>query len=97
MSDAPLTLAYTLALAEIVRAAQTTAKVARANHNGSVAYGTARSIGQDADHGFLFLGKDEDIRDAYLRVTTREGFEVAWPVVALMSEAEFGLFCLYDW
>ena len=89
----PLTLADTVAIAMIVDTAQRTAPVARLIETGSVVYGTARSVGLDADHGFIFLGATDDVRDAFLRVTTANGFDVAWPIRDLIPEVRSGEFC----
>ena len=84
----------TIAAAEVLRTAQTCAKVARAYDDGTVVYGTARSVG---DQTGAFGQSDDDIRDLYLRVTTREGWERFWPMRELMTEVETGEFTTYDW
>lgn len=92
--DRILTVADTVSLGVIVDAAQHNSKVARANSDGEVTYGTARSVGNET---FAFLKKGEDVRDAFLRVTTRGGFEAAWKVSELMDEVHTGEFAKYDW
>lgn len=89
-----LTMTQLVQLETIAGAAQRTAKVARATDDGEVLYGIARSIG---DERGMFLGHDTDIRDGYLRVTSRAGFEHFWPVAELMREVSDGLFAEYDW
>lgn len=89
-----LTMADLVALERIAHAAQTTAKVARATPDGDILYGTARSIG-DSRGNFLKPGRD--VRGAYLRVTSRSGFERFWPVAELMPLVHSGEFAEYDW
>jgi len=93
MSDT-LTLTDALAIAEIIRTAQTTAKVARMTDDGDVVYGTARHIGDDRG---AFWPSTADVRDAYLRVTTQAGWEVFWPVRELMPQVAETTFTAYDW
>ena len=88
-----LTVQDLLALAKIVDAAISTAKVARLRDDGVVVYGIARCVG-DAN-GCAMHG--EDVRAMHLRVTTREGWEVFWPVADLIAEAHSGEFAQYDW
>jgi hypothetical protein len=91
-----LTVRDVVALQAIVEAAQRTAKVARATDDGEITYGTARGIVGDAERlGSLRTG--QDLRDAYLRVTTRGGWETVWSVRVLMREYHVGCFAAYDW
>jgi len=89
-----LTMRDLVALEVIATAAERCARVARVLPSGTPVYGTARSIGNDRG---AFLGRDEDVRDGYLRVTTREGFETFWPVRELMPLVHSGEFTEYDW
>lgn len=66
MSTKPLTIADTVALATIIRCAQTTSRVRWLNDRGDLLDGTARCIAHD---GGGFPGPDEDIRDMYLHVS----------------------------
>jgi hypothetical protein len=71
--DRPLTIRDTVALAEIIRWAQTTAAIRWVDPNtGSVETGTARSIGDERGN---FTPPDADIRDEHLRITTSRGWE----------------------
>lgn len=94
MSD-PLTIRDLVALGTILRAAQGVERVTRLVEDGNAAglliHGTARSIGT-AD-GYL-IRPNEDVRDAYLRVTTDAGLEVFWLVRDLMPAVEAGTFAL---
>ena len=96
----PLSVSDVVALATITGAAASTARVARFMPEdsplaGSVVQGTARSVGDERGN---FLGAGEDVRDAYLRVTTRGGMECFWPVRELMADVESGTFAAeYDW
>jgi hypothetical protein len=53
--------------------------------------GTARSIGDDCGN---FAGRDDDVRDCSLRVTTDAGIEVFWPVAELIADVHTGMFVL---
>ena len=57
--------------------------------DGTVYVGLARSIGDERGN---FGGRDDDIRDEYLRVTLLLGFDVAWPMSELLSEVGSGYF-----
>ena len=89
-----MTIEETIQAAEILRAAQTTAKVAYLLESGDVAYGTARSVGNDRG---AFARNGEDVRDLFLRVTTQSRLEAFLPVRELMPKVSSGEFCLYDW
>lgn len=84
----PLTGYDACTLADLVRAAQGNQRVARlmpegTNAAGLVIVGTARCIG---DENGNFAGRDDDIRDAFMRVTTLSGFEAFWPMSDLIKE-----------
>jgi hypothetical protein len=94
-----LTAADATALAAIIEMVIRTDKVARVapkGHyaEGDIIYGTARSLGDE--NGYFLTNKD-DIRDAYLRVTTRGGMEAFWPVKDLVAEFNVDTFATYDW
>lgn len=79
-------------LGVVVNAAIRTARVVRCLDGGLlVRSGTARSIGDDCGN---FAGRDDDVRDCSLRVTTDAGFEAFWPVAELIAEVRSGLFVL---
>jgi hypothetical protein len=82
-----------VALEIIGHAAQTNAKVARAEDTGYVFYGTARSIGDQ--NGMTAFGTD--VRDQFLRVTLRGGSDAFWPVRDLMADVHNGDFAETDW
>jgi hypothetical protein len=73
-------------------------RVARAQEDGSVLKGTARHFVKDPERAG-FLGPQDDVRDAYLRVTLTSGFEAFWLVSDLMPETAAGSahFMVYDW
>ena len=85
-----LTTTDAVNLAAIIGAAQRNAKVARLMDDGNVIYGMARSIGTD---GGAFDFKS-DARGQFLRVTTRMGMEVFWPVRELMADYQATTFVL---
>jgi hypothetical protein len=86
MSDV-LTLRDALTLGAIVSAATHNARVAWLDEKISddILIGTARSIGDE--HG-AFLAQSEDVRDAWLRVTTDRGWEAFLPVRDVMAAYE---------
>ena len=91
-----LNIGDVLALAEVIEAASQTAKVAYIGIGGEVVYGTARHIVGNPDT-VGFIRSDQDIREAYLRVTLKTGFE-AFPTVAYLADAhKRGEFSRYDW
>lgn len=49
--------------------------------------GTARAITRDNG---VFLGRDDDVRDAFLWVTLDSGFEAFWPVADLLVDISNG-------
>ena len=71
----------------ICSAARQGSRVARllrdGNAAGQLVTGTARCVGDDRGN---YLGAGEDVRDAYLRVTTTAGWEVFWPLSELSKE-----------
>jgi hypothetical protein len=84
-----LTAADASAIAGVLQAATTNAKVGRLV-NGKVFSGTARAI--VADTNGARLGNDDDLRNGYLWVTLRVGWEVFWPVRDLMAQYRTGEF-----
>jgi hypothetical protein len=92
-TNQPFTLSDYNAVEPVIEAATKKARVARALDDGRVVKATARAI---TDRGGNFL-HGEDIREGYLWVTTREGWEQFWPIRVLMDEAPDGWFAIYDW
>jgi hypothetical protein len=89
----PLTPSDVLALAAVVGAAQRNATVARFfPDTGEITFGTARHLSHKRNGGYLSLATD--VRDAWLRVTTRQGFEIWWQVATLAREAASGDFVI---
>jgi hypothetical protein len=92
----PITIHGALALAAIVETAVHGSRVAWltgadgvAYGTGDVAYGTARSIGDESGN---FARDDQDIRDCHLRITTDRGFEWFPPVADVLRWYADGLF-----
>jgi len=79
-----LTVADLTALTEVARAAMQSAKVTYLDEGGDIVNGTARSFVVDPARP-VFLGRDDDVRDAYLWVTTVQGFE-AFPAVRHLAK-----------
>jgi hypothetical protein len=78
-----LTFRDALAVTEILRAVQGGKKIAQLVAGGSIRVGTLRSVG---DENGYFLGADEEVRDAYVRITWQNGFEQFVPFRDLMAE-----------
>ncbi len=78
----------------ITDAASRNAKVRWLGDDGyTIHEGTARHIVQSPDN-FSFLRSDQDVRDAYLRITSVTGMEYAVPVKRLMYLVEMGGFAV---
>jgi hypothetical protein len=90
-----LTISDVNALAEIVAAAKSTAKIAWVSGGGGTHYGTARAITNGDGPGFIT--SDTDLRDGYLWITTDMGWELWVPVRDLMQAFIDGTFSRYDW
>lgn len=84
MSDRILTISEVHQLAELVKMAQTNARIAWIDEDVSheTRTGTARSIG---DENGNFLNGRDDVRDAHFRITTSNGFELFMPVAKAMA------------
>ena len=95
-SGTNITIPDVINLNTIVSVASESAKVAWADEDCVIHHGTARHIVKSPDN-FGFLNRDEDIRDGYLRVTMRSGFERALKVSELMPKVADGTFLKYDW
>ena len=84
-----LTAADVVHLAAIVAAAHRGNRVAWEDSAvGDVVWGTARSIG---DERGAHLGDADDIRDSFLRVTTKAGLERFLPIRAFVELLRDGL------
>jgi hypothetical protein len=79
----PLSAQHVLGLAQIVLAARKGQRVARLDEDSNVRVGTARSLGDERGN---YMGREDDIRDVYLRVTLLSGFDAYWPVLELLAE-----------
>lgn len=91
-----LTVADIITLAAIIDTAQRNAKVAWQDEDGDLHYGIARHIVKSPDN-FGFLGRNEDVRDGYLRITGKTGFEHALSIRALIQMHRDGTFAAYNW
>ncbi len=90
-----LSIGDVMSLAAVIDTAVHNSKVARVMpETGDIVYGTARSIG-DLEGNFLSDGSD--VREAWLRVTSRSGWELFWSVKVLAEEQSRGEFAAYDW
>jgi hypothetical protein len=83
----PLDLAGLWALAHVARAARDGARVAR-RYDNRVHAGTARALVSRPAGGAL--GRNDDVRSAYLWVTLDNGHEAWWSVVELTAE-QYGI------
>jgi len=86
-----LSITDAVGLGVVVNAAIRTARIVRCLDGGVLVRGTARSIGDDCGN---FAGRDHDVRDCSLRVTTDAGTEVFWPIAEPIAEVRSGLFVL---
>lgn len=94
---ANLTVSDVSALAEITNACSETAKVAWvSDYNGEVFYGTARAITR-ANGSAMFIDRQTDVRDAWVWITMRGGWENWVSVQKLMDSYQRGEFQRYDW
>jgi hypothetical protein len=80
-------------LGSLVDASRRHAKVARVIGNDDPVYGIARALVRDPENAYFLTGKD-DVRGAYLWVTTRNGFETFWPVAELVQDLEHSTFII---
>jgi hypothetical protein len=87
-----LSIADVIALSTIIDAASQSAHVRWLDDDGStIAEGTARHIVRGEDD-FAFIPQTMDLRDAFLRITSRAGWDVAIPVRKLMDMVMRGEF-----
>lgn len=78
--DQTLNIHTAVNIAKVVEMAQTNARVGWVPESGDIMEGTVRCIGDERGN---HLNNDEDVRNAFLRITTTMGWEVFMP----MSEA----------
>lgn len=89
-----LTVPQITQLGVITDAASRSAKVRwLGDDSHTIHEGTARHIVQSPDN-FTFLRSDQDVRDAFLRITSVTGMEHAVPVRRLMYLVEMGGFAV---
>jgi hypothetical protein len=87
-------------LSDLISAAERHAKVGRLIRQGDAdpldsepVYGTIRAFVRDPETAYFLTDKD-DVRDAYLWVTTRGGMEAFWPVSELLDDVRVGYLAL---
>lgn len=73
----PLTLRDACDIADVVNACQRTARVAWLTDHNDRMEGTMRSVGDERGN---FLRADDEVRDAFVRITTSMGMEVFMPM-----------------
>lgn len=78
----PFTLNDAITIEPIVRAAITNARVRYLGKHDQIISGTARCIGDEYGNR---MGKDTDIREQFLRITTDYGMEAFLRVDGLME------------
>ena len=95
-----LTIAHVNQLRVILEAAERSAHVTfiapdDSPGSGRIMGGTARHIVRGAHPSeWVFMRGDYDVRDAYLRITLDNGFDVAYAVRALMGSVADGEFVI---
>jgi hypothetical protein len=96
----PLSADEASRLGSLVDASRRHAKVARVPTTGGgdllsdePVYGTARALVRDPQNAYFLTGKD-DVRNAYLWVTTTRGMEMFWPVAELVQDLAFSTFVI---
>lgn len=79
-------------LRTLCEAAEQSAKVkfiAPGDKEGRIREGTARHFVRGVDPSqWMFLGRDIDVRDSYLRITLSNGLDAVYPVRDLMQSVE---------
>jgi hypothetical protein len=92
-----LTIMQAGQLQVVLEVAQQGAKVAWVDNDGSTVYkGTARHIVKSPDN-IGFLGRNDEVRDAYLRITMQGGLENFIKVRDVMELVAHNEFNHYDW
>lgn len=91
MTHKPLTVSDLVALSTVAEAAQHGARVRWLSDNDDVLEGTARSIG---DERGMFLANDDDVRDAFLRITSTSGWDYFVPMARLAELVKEGGFAI---
>ena len=84
------------AIVDIIEIAQTAAKVSWVDEDGHINDGIARHLVKHADNP-VFLGAGDDVRDAYLRVTTKGGWETFFSVQFLIEKILDNTFLQHNW
>ena len=83
-------------IGDIIEIAQTGAKVSWVTDDGDIIDGIARHLVKDPDNA-VFLGSKDDVRDSYLRVTTKNGWEAFLPVAELITKVLDNTFLQHNW
>jgi hypothetical protein len=92
INHAPLSMSVLGALGTIANAAQGNEFVTWTRDGGDTIHqGTARSIG---DERGMFLGRDHDVRDGFLRITSVTGMEHFIPIMELVIIVQEGGFAV---
>ena len=93
-ATAPVTIPQIYQLHVITDAASRSAKVRWLGDDGHTIHsGTARHVVRSPEN-FGFIPSDQDVRDAYLRITSVTGMEHAVPIKRLMYLVEMGGFAV---
>lgn len=99
LTTTPLTVPFALRLGDLLNWVAQGRKVHYAIGDAGgptvIVTGTLRHVVRSADD-YCFLGSDQDVRDAFVRITLTSGLDVALPVSRIVRLMEDGAFALVD-
>jgi hypothetical protein len=79
-----------MGLADVLNGVSRNAKIRRYMPDGNIAEGTLRHIDSENGQG----KRPEDVRDVFVRVTLRSGFETWWPLAEIARQSQVGEFAI---
>jgi hypothetical protein len=92
----PLTVGFALRLGDLLNwVAQSRAVHYTADGGATILTGTLRHVVRSPDD-YSFLGRGQDVRDAYVRITLTSGLDTALPVTQVVGLIEDGAFAPVD-
>jgi hypothetical protein len=91
----PLTVGFALRLGDLLNWVAQGRVVHFVTEGSDIRTGTLRHVVRSEDD-YCFLGRGQDVRDAYVRITLTSGFDVALPVTQVVGLIEDGAFAPVD-